>query len=353
VRILGGYLIAVAEGDNLVHKTTLTDTTILLYVSAAAAYLEYAYGIDAGLHSTVHGTTTQKLHPYIAEMLAGRRAWAKPTKGKKEPVTSEMLEVLHTQAEGSPTADCLLPALAEWIFLAFFTGSRLGEYGESKHKSGSKWSTIPAEDGVPPEWRGQPIAFVAEDFEFFDGNQTRIAHKMAVVWPKSIMRIRIRFRYDKSKFNFQYRTFGKSPHLFLCPVKAGLAIIRRAHRLALPAMVPLGQYRAKNHHIKIITGEHVSDLLRDLCIAAYPDPEHYMRLNIHNLMSHSMRVTACVVLSNANVSLADICHRLRWNSDAVNLYIRDNLRFINETTYLAVLGVYHGTDPPSVDRLTR
>jgi hypothetical protein len=57
-------------------------------------------------------------------------------------------------------------------------------------------------------------------------------------------------------------------------------------------------------------------------------------------MSHSLRVTAAVALNNAGVSLDDIAFCLRWNSDAVKLYIRDCYRMINNLTCKALAGAY-------------
>ena len=58
------------------------------------------------------------------------------------------------------------------------------------------------------------------------------------------------------------------------------------------------------------------------------------------MMSHSLPVTAAVALNNAGVSLDDIAFRLRWNSEAVKLYIRDCYRTIGDLTCKALAGAY-------------
>jgi hypothetical protein len=75
---------------------------------------------------------------------------------------------------------------------------------------------------------------------------------------------------------------------------------------------------------------------------AHPDPSHYMHKNAHCIVAHSLRVSACVALHNAGVSLDDITFRLRWNSDAVKAYIRDCARTIDELTGRVISGAYTG-----------
>jgi hypothetical protein len=60
-------------------------------------------------------------------------------------------------------------------------------------------------------------------------------------------------------------------------------------------------------------------------------------------MAHCLRVTAAVLLSNAGVPVDDISFRLRWNSDAVFLYIRDNDRLVDDLTARVIAGAFLGT----------
>jgi hypothetical protein len=66
----------------------------------------------------------------------------------------------------------------------------------------------------------------------------------------------------------------------------------------------------------------VAKFLKEACTRAHPDPNHYMRLHIDQLMSHCLQVTATVLLSNMGVLINDIVFHLQWNSDAVKLYLR-------------------------------
>jgi hypothetical protein len=72
------------------------------------------------------------------------------------------------------------------------------------------------------------------------------------------------------------------------------------------------------------------------------DPNHYMHRNAHRVVGHSLRVTACVALHNAGVSLDDITFHLRWNSDAVKAYIRDCAHTVDELTGHVISRAYTG-----------
>jgi hypothetical protein len=61
----------------------------------------------------------------------------------------------------------------------------------------------------------------------------------------------------------------------------------------------------------------MSLFLKRICVVAYPDPDHYMRKHIDCLVSHSMRVTACVALDAAGMTHEEIAFRLRWSVASV------------------------------------
>jgi len=81
--------------------------------------------------------------------------------------------------------------------------------------------------------------------------------------------------------------------------------------------------------------------IRDACVHAYPDPKHYLRVNIKRLMSHSIRIFACVALQASGLQLDEICYRLRWDSEAVKAYLRDCQCTVDAMTVSAFQGAYH------------
>ena len=153
----------------------------------------------------------------------------------------------------------------------------------------------------------------------------------------------MRFRYDKSKNNFTIRKFRRVSGSILCPVKNALAIIRRATILGTPSGFPLGAYRpagAAPGQYAFINGSDVQNVMQEACRMAYPDPNHYMRLHIHLLLSHSNRITAAVALYNAGTDIPVIAHRLRWSPETVEFYIRDCFRAVGPLTEKAIEGAY-------------
>jgi hypothetical protein len=116
--------------------------------------------------------------------------------------------------------------------------------------------------------------------------------------------------------------------------------LTRAYNLLDHGAEPLGMFRGNNGQRYTIWGHHVAKFLKDACLRAQLDPHHYIRLHIDQLMAHCLRVTATVLFSNAGVTVDDISFHLRWNSDAVLHYIRDNDGLVDEITARVVAGAF-------------
>jgi hypothetical protein len=349
---LGAFVDSVAKGDNLTHRTDISDDTIRQYLSAAVSYLRTHAAIDVPIFESIgHSTRSDKLHPYLAKILAARRTWKKPQQ-KKEPLSGAALDfmadleriAITTHKHGWLARDAVL---YDFCTLLLFTGSRLAEFGQSGLLAGSPadgWNCIPNSRDVPSEWRGQPMAFIASDFSFFDKRSVLIPHSQALVTPDWVRQVHVLFRYDKSNFNFSIRKFRCVPGHHLCPVRSSLRILARAYlgRLSDPSAEPVGMFMGDNGRRYSIRGHHVANFLKRATLIAHPDPEHYMHRNAHRVVAHSLRVSACVALHNAGVSLDDITFRLWWNSDAVKAYIRDCARTVDDLTGCVISGAYTG-----------
>jgi hypothetical protein len=345
---MGEYMESIAEGDNLNSRTDLSDDTICNYLRAAASWMSHHCGIAVPLYSNGGGTKkTEKLNPYLSELLAQRRTWAQK-KDKKEPLTGKIFSAMaflsdtsrHASKQGNLSKDCVL---YDCCRLGLFTGSRLSEYGQGALPTGSPadgWLPLPTNRDVPSEWRGKPSAFIAADFEFFDEARILLAHTEALTGKRVPEFVHVRFRYDKSKHNFIIRKYKRVGGHRLCPVDAALSFIQRGPFILLGEFEPLGMFKGVNNRRYTVRGRHIQDFMQRACILAHPEASHYLRTRIDRLMSHSLRVTAAVALHNAGVSLDDIAFRLRWNSDAVKLYIRDCYRTIGELTCKALAGAY-------------
>jgi hypothetical protein len=76
-------------------------------------------------------------------------------------------------------------------------------------------------------WAGLPLAFIREDFEFYDCEACAIshAHLLSMHRKRRDMTVHIRFCFDKSKHNFSIRKFQSTEDAILNPVDAAVSII--------------------------------------------------------------------------------------------------------------------------------
>jgi hypothetical protein len=347
--LVGLFLRCVAQGDTILASRSsssrppapLGAKTLASYAAAAGAWLEFHFGKKAQLYLPSSLSGKHRLHPFLAETIAQRRNWQVPRK-KKEPFTSPMFLVLHHDVSSlardpSRLLD-LLPAIYDWTRLGIFTGSRLGEYGQSKLRSGELFATVPMCPDAG-EWAGTPLAFIREDFEFFDEQRHSLLRSDLPRLQRYAAEVHIRFRYDKSTTNFAIRKFRRLRSTFICPVSSCVSILERAAHLRIPDGFPIGAYRSSTAgDFKFIRGDDVCRVMRYACTIAYPDIRHYMRQNVDRLVAHSNRVTACLALHQAGVNEEEIAHRLRWQTPSVRFYIPESYSKLGDLTQRAVAG---------------
>jgi hypothetical protein len=245
------------------------------------------------------------LHPFLAKTIKQRRKWQQP-KDKKEPYTTPMFHALWhdvlllAREHPGRLLDRLL-AIFDWAVLGVFTGSRLGEYGQSKPCRGEPFATVPNSPDAG-EWAGTPLAFMHSDFTFFDAQFCLLSRSHTQQLLRLANEVHVRFRYDKSPNNFSIRKIRRSSGTFICAVKSSIAILQRADLLQVPSQFPVGVYRCTTAgDYRFICGPDLSDIMQYACRAAYPDEHPYMRLHIDRIMAHSNHVTACLALYQADI----------------------------------------------------
>jgi hypothetical protein len=286
--------------------------------------------------------STGSLNPMISEILRQRAAWQQPQE-KKEPFTMPMFATLFAEVEALIATHPIhhldqAAAVLDWVVLGLFTGSRLGEYGQSKIPPGQPFAVCPPAAG---KWAGYPLAFIAEDFTYYSVTGVAIPHSLLFVSLARPEELHLRFRYDKSRENFTVRKFRRQPDSQFCPVARSLSIQRRAQTLSIPPHYPVGVFRADaTGRFVYIQGSHIAAVMRGACARAYPDANHYLRRHILRLVAHSIRVTAAVALRAAGVSIPDIAQRLRWKEATVATYLRDCWADVGKFSEAALLGAY-------------
>jgi hypothetical protein len=99
-------------------------------------------------------------------------------------------------------------AVYNWTSLGIFTGSRIAEYDQTRLAKGVSYNIVPTTDDAG-SWAGQPLAFVGDDFPFYDAAHTLIEHRELHRQHVQVhvQSVHIRFRFDKSPRNFSICKF--------------------------------------------------------------------------------------------------------------------------------------------------
>jgi len=356
ILMLGSYVREVKMGNNSHQRTDLAADTIRGYVKAAHMLLELMLGRDINILDKNHGGKRNKHHPFIGQQIADRRRWYKPRE-RYEPFTVDMFNVLADEILTAPdSASGFLGkvyCVYDWTRLGVFTGFRIGEYGQNSPNS---FSCIPHDFlNVPVEYHGMPMAMMECDFQFFDNNFVSIPHedldirhqKGEVLW------LEIRWRYDKGASNFVKKKFQWTGHPIFCPVDAAVSIILRKTLLGVPSDHPIGVWqdtKKGGSSYQFVIGKDVSAVMRNACDLAYPNPNHYMRINRKRIVPHSNRVTAAVCLQKGGAENDEIAFKLRWHPTSVPTYLRECFQSIGATLEKAIAGVMKVTfasSPPT------
>jgi hypothetical protein len=285
------------------------------------------------------------LHPYLQEQISQRAAWTTP-KPRKEPFTYLMLAI-HAKTVLKCASDpyslfLSLPyAVYDWLRLGVFTGSRLSEYAQSNLVAKQRFQVIPHNKDAGC-WAGQPLAFIRADFEFFDQSHHLVPlSTLFAAHRKDLVRtVHIRFRFDKSAENSSIRKFSWTDDAILDPVDAAVSIIHRADILRVPSSMPIGIYSKTSSVYHFLRDYHIRDVMRGMCILAYPDPAHYLRIHLNRLVPHSNRVTAAVCLQMGGASNDEIAFRLRWKVDSVPTYLRECFQEIGSIMLSTLQGAF-------------
>ena len=201
----------------------------------------------------------------------------------------------------------------------------MAEYAQTALKRNQRFQTIPTGTDAGA-WAGQPLAFIREDFQFFTSDNCVVDSSLVCRAYKQgcIAMVHVRFRFNKSKHNFSVRKFQLTTDPILNPVDAAVSILRQADMLKVPPNEPMGVYLPHWSKSPICLRDyHITPILRAMCVLAYPDPSHYLRIHISRLVPHSNRVTAAVCLKMGGAKDEEIAFRLRWNVASVPTYLRE------------------------------
>ena len=321
--VVAQYLHEVVAGRNYWGRTDLSGSTLSGYASATVLWAnEVPENPNKDFIYEMGSKGAKTFCAPIQHIIQLRRSWEQPHR-KFEPIPPQAYLSLAKRYQylcATSAGFVSQPAVSiRCIVLASFTGSRLSEYGQSKTGAASSVARVPT-SAFAGQFSNMPIAFTYDDLTFRDQDDADLTppeHHRA-------FRLMVRFRYDKGPVNWEYRTWRRSGHNFFCPVLAGIDLYRGAMMLGLSATDPLAAYTLQPRpDLRFITGKDIQHTLREAVLDAFPDPNHRVHSVLNKFSAHSLRVTPAMALLARGFVVELVSNILRWNSDAINRYIRD------------------------------
>ncbi len=314
----------VTEGQNLIGTKQPDIKTVQGYIRAASKIAIAAGHNDPRFLPLATDKVGQRIYvPLLEQVFDSVRKWTPPKRPERQPISFLILTDLAAQVGHATGAELLTAAaIRDAVIIGTFTGSRVSEYAQGQLRAGSKFQSVPF-NAASGKQGGNPIAFMFSDFHFYSIERIELSPPAA----SKARYLQIRFRYCKGTARtFAYRLFSAMPSFPLCPVQAALRVIRRWCALQPGANTPLFCYflAKQKSSVHFLSAKLVTQALRASAARVYPNPNHIVRQHIGSISSHSLRVFACLCLKTAGWKEDDISHRLRWDSDAVNFYIRQS-----------------------------
>ena len=140
---------------------------------------------------------------------------------------------------------------------------------------------------------------------------------------KAVKQLGTQFEVQKNRMNGQEIDHARLPATFAayCPVELGLKILARADYLGYDRPDdPLCVYKDKDGTTCYLTGEDITAYYRLVTMMVLPNTSD---AELKLISTHSLRVTACVLLHEAGKGDSYIKLRLRWKSDCFEIYLRN------------------------------
>jgi hypothetical protein len=232
---------------------------------------------------------------------------------RRESLPDPVVERMRVLAEG---ADPLGFRAAVWDITA------LGRYGGFRQQEFAmdvrdtiKWYVLP--NGVKVA-----RAFCVRNMHF--RTVARIRIRSPLVNPDESEEVGPEYDVQKNRRNGQIIWFRRERrHPKCCPVRIGHRLVWRAEALGQQQDDPLCVYRDADGNVCYLTGRDVTDYFRFVTKLVYPSISDE---ELSLISTHSIRVTACVLLADAGKEGWYIKLRLRWLSDCYEVYIRNTGR---------------------------
>jgi hypothetical protein len=292
-------------GINYYNKDVLQSSTLHRYTTAVNTLFQlrsFKQPTDLSNPSNMAGIITNNL--IKAETVASQRS----------PLDSPIFTELQRAASSSHSCNSDQNLLFNILTLARFIGPCISEYAQTTQNK--------ANYHVYPSGTHITKAFTANDF-IFHGKNSHVLMKIDNSSLKFAAFIQITWCIQKNHQNGQkIKLSADTNNPLICPVQGALQMVMRARRLAQPDDMPVACYcyRTKKALLIFITGSKIATLL---CKAVKKVQPSTSADDFKKYSSHLLRVWACVLLDEANMSPSFIQKCLRWLGDLFKMYLRD------------------------------
>jgi hypothetical protein len=276
--------------------------TVLGYLTVINAYY-----VEMGIHPPFVAKSKTK----TARLLADTKKFELEP-DRREPLSDKTFDKMHDFARLGPFTG-FKSLVWDIAALGRYGGFRQQEYAMD-HKTKVKYFVTPA---------GQIArAFTMENILFRD--KDRMIIRDALLRPDLVEAVGTRYMIQKNRRNGQVIWYSRDvANPSFCPVIRALSLVRRAVILGQSPTNPVCVYRDTTDDTVYLTGAAITEYFRYVTKLVYPDID---AAALAAISSHSLRVTACVLLAEAGMPVYFIKLRLRWISDCFEVYIRNTLR---------------------------
>lgn len=246
---------------------------------------------------------------------------------RRSPLTDAVIDEMR-MATKNPTVSItdLQSIMWDVVGLGRYTGNRIQEIGMDAPDKIKYYSTP---DGLVMR------AFSVDNILFKDSHGMPISTESALASPESVVQAGTRYDIQKNRVNGQVLWYHKdilNPDY--CPVMRALSLVRRAVQLGQLPSDPLCVY-IKNDKRVYLTDKVVTEYYRTVTQRVHPTITEEM---LSLISTHSIRVTACILLAEAGKPMYFIKLRLRWLSNCFETYLRNTDRVAMQHLYAITPG---------------
>lgn len=315
--IMDKYVTYLLTGFTIQHRDIVTGT-ILTYMKCVNDFYEKhrfrrPFDKKSTMRAARHIKNQEKVEPAAA---------------KREPLHDKVIVRMFELAKESHKHGAR-NTIWKWVGLGRFGGYRRQEFAMDKKDEIQYY--------VKPNGETVVRAFTRENFIFYNEDGMRVPTETCLVHRALAQALGQRYGIQKNKMNGQIITVNREPAFPpFCPVELGLDVVEIASELgATQPGDPLCVYRTEDGDIQYLTGDMITKYFRFVTKMVFPDiSDEQLKL----ISTHSIRVKAAVLLSEAGKDGTYIKLRIRWLSDCFEVYLR-NTNVICEQHNEALQGV--------------